>query len=129
MPPTSTSAPTNDEARSSRVYKILSKPQWEDWQVKGTFKGAGIDIADGYIHLSTIDQASETYEKYFSGQTDLVLVEVDLERIGSGSIRWEPSRGGQLFPHVYGEIPLIAVVSHVEDITRESFETLKGAVK
>jgi beta-hydroxylase len=93
---------------SVRAYKILTAGQWAAWQAAGRFTGAPIDIEDGYIHLSAADQVGETAEKYFAGLRELVLVEVDLTMLGE-DVRWEPSRGGQLFPHVYGEIPLDAV--------------------
>ena len=92
----------------SKAYKILTAGQWAGWQDRGVFTGAPIDIEDGYIHLSAADQVAGTAEKYFSGLRELVLVEVDLTMLGD-DVRWEPSRGGQLFPHVYGTIPLDAV--------------------
>jgi beta-hydroxylase len=93
---------------SVRAYKILTAGQWAAWQAAGRFTGAPIDIEDGYIHLSAADQVAETAEKHFAGLRELVLVEVDLTMLGE-DVRWEPSRGGQLFPHVYGVIPLAAV--------------------
>ena len=93
---------------STRAYKILTAGQWAAWQAAGRFTGAPIDIEDGYIHLSAADQVAETAEKHFSGLQELVLVEVDLTKLRD-EVRWEPSRGGQLFPHVYGTIPLTAV--------------------
>jgi beta-hydroxylase len=93
---------------SVRAYKILTAGQWAAWQAAGRFTGAPIDIEDGYIHLSAADQVAETAEKYFAGLQELVLVEIDLTMLGE-DVRWEPSRGGQLFPHVYGTIPLAAV--------------------
>lgn len=117
--------PTNGTAKDSKAYKILSKPQWEEWQASGTFSGAGIDINDGFIHLSTAPQAGETYDKFFAGQSGLVLAEVDLEKLGSEPVKWEPSRHGELFPHVYGKIPLTAVVSHSEDITRDQLDEIQ----
>ena len=91
-----------------RAYKILTAGQWAAWQAAGRFAGAPIDIEDGYIHLSAADQVAETAEKHFSGLRELVLVEIELTMLGE-DVRWEPSRGGQLFPHVYGTIPLAAV--------------------
>jgi uncharacterized protein (DUF952 family) len=92
----------------SKAYKILTAGQWAAWQDRGEFTGAPIDIEDGYIHLSTAEQVTETAAKHFAGLSDLVLAEVDLDQLGD-LVRWEPSRGGQLFPHVYGIIPLAAV--------------------
>ena len=93
---------------ASRAYKILTAGQWRGWQAAGVFEGAPIDLEDGYIHLSAAEQVAETHEKHFAGLHDLMLVEVDLDALGD-AVRWEPSRGGQLFPHVYGTIPLDAV--------------------
>jgi uncharacterized protein (DUF952 family) len=93
----------------NRAYKILTAGQWRGWQAAGEFTGAPIDIEDGYIHLSAADQVAATHAKYFEGLHDLVLVEVDLEVLGE-AVRWEPARGGALFPHVYGEIPIEAVI-------------------
>jgi uncharacterized protein (DUF952 family) len=69
-----------------------------------------VDIADGYIHLSCASQVAATLDKHFSGLDALVLAAVDLSGLGD-SVRWEPSRGGQLFPHIYGLLPVGAVVS------------------
>jgi beta-hydroxylase len=92
----------------SKAYKILTAGQWASWQDKGEFSGAPIDIDDGYIHLSTAEQVAETAAKHFAGLSNLVLAEVDLDQLGD-IVHWEPSRGGQLFPHIYGTIPLDAV--------------------
>jgi uncharacterized protein (DUF952 family) len=80
------------------AYKILTADQMAELE-KGSFAGAPIDIQDGYIHLSTADQTVETLEKHFAGQTGLWIAAVDLEALGD-AIKWEPSRGGQLFPHI-----------------------------
>ena len=92
----------------SRAYKILTKGQWAGWQAAGSFAGAPVDVEDGYIHLSAADQVAATHEKWFAGLHELMLVEVDLDALGD-AVRWEPARGGALFPHVYGAIPLTAV--------------------
>lgn len=93
----------------TRAYKILTAGQWASWQAAGVFTGAPIDVEDGYIHLSAAEQVAATHEKYFSGLHELVLVEVDLDALGE-AVRWEPARGGALFPHVYGVIPIDAVI-------------------
>lgn len=93
------------------AYKVLTAPQMADLLAQGQFSGAPIDLADGYIHLSSAEQLTETIDKHFGSQTDLYVAAVDLEPLGS-AIRWEPSRGGQLFPHLYGELPLSAVLAH-----------------
>ncbi len=87
----------------SRVYKILSRAAWDAAIAAGRFDGAAIDIKDGYIHLSTAEQAQETARRHFLGQDDLVLAAFEALALGPG-LRWEPSRGGQLFPHLYGPL-------------------------
>jgi len=91
-----------------KAYKILTAGQWAAWRGRGEFTGAPIDLDDGYIHLSTAEQVEETAAKHFAGLSDLVLAEVDLDLLGD-MVHWEESRGGQLFPHVYGTIPIAAV--------------------
>jgi uncharacterized protein (DUF952 family) len=86
-----------------RVYKILPAQAWRAAQRAGRFEGAGIDLADGYIHFSTAAQAPETARLHFAGQADLVLLRIDADRLGE-ALKWEPSRGGQLFPHLYGAL-------------------------
>ena len=90
------------------AYKLLTEDQWAAWKEAGTFTGAPVDLADGYIHLSTREQARETAEKWFADVDPLILVMVDLPALGD-TVRWEPSRGGALFPHIYGTIPMSAV--------------------
>jgi uncharacterized protein (DUF952 family) len=87
----------------TRVYKILKRDDWAAAQRAGRFEGAAIDLADGYIHLSTAAQASETARLHFAGQAGLVLLRIDAAALGAG-LKWEPSRGGQLFPHLYGPL-------------------------
>jgi uncharacterized protein (DUF952 family) len=82
------------------IYKILSAAEWQEAERAGVFKGAGIDLNDGFIHFSTAEQAAETAAKHFTGQAGLVLVAVDAEKLGT-ALKWEVSRGGQLFPHLY----------------------------
>ena len=92
------------------AFKILTRDQWQQFRADGVFTGAPVDLADGYIHLSARDQVAETAAKHFAGQDDLVLAMVDLPALGD-SVKWEPSRGGALFPHVYGDIPMSAVTT------------------
>ena len=94
------------------AFKILTAQQWSDWKDAGVLHGAPIDLQDGFIHLSAADQVHETAAKHFAGQTGLILAEIDLAQLGS-AVRWETSRGGALFPHVYAPIPLSALVSAV----------------
>lgn len=85
------------------LYKIISNDEWRQAEAAGRFEGSAIDRKDGFIHLSAAHQARETAAKHFAGQRDLLLIsfrESDLE-----NLTWEPSRGGDLFPHVYGAIP------------------------
>jgi uncharacterized protein (DUF952 family) len=90
------------------IYKICSEALWREAERAGVFAGAAIDLEDGYIHFSTAAQAPETAARHFAGQGDLVLVAIDAGALGDG-LRWEPSRGGDLFPHLYGELRLDAV--------------------
>lgn len=93
------------------AYKVLTPPQMARLETDGVFKGAPIDLADGYIHLSTEAQLTETVDKHFAGQTDLHVVAVDLAVLGD-AVKWEPSRGGQLFPHIYADLPLSAAIAY-----------------
>lgn len=94
------------------AYKILTAEQYDQLKGDGVFHGAPVDLADGYIHMSTRAQAAETAAKHFAGQDRLVMLMVDLAPFGA-AIRWEPSRGGALFPHLYGVLPLSAVAGKV----------------
>jgi uncharacterized protein (DUF952 family) len=92
------------------VYKIMSVTELKQMQCDGVFDGSPADIADGYIHLSRGAQIAGTLEKHFSGVDGLMLAAVDLSRLGD-TVRWEPARGGELFPHIHGRLPVEAVVS------------------
>ena len=85
------------------ILKILSAGEWAAAERTGVFRGAGIDLRDGYIHFSTGEQAAETAAKHFAYQRDLVLVAIDADRLGP-ALKWEVSRGGALFPHLYGTL-------------------------
>lgn len=87
----------------AKVYKIIARSDWEVAVRQGRFAGAAIDLRDGYIHLSTAAQAAETARLHFAGQTGLALLRLDADALGS-ALKWEPSRGGQLFPHLYGAL-------------------------
>lgn len=91
-----------------RIYKICPRALWQRAEADGIFHGAPVDIADGYIHFSRADQVHETAARHFAGLTDLVLVAVEAAVLGE-SLKWEPARGGDLFPHLYGPLPLAAV--------------------
>jgi uncharacterized protein (DUF952 family) len=83
-----------------KIYKILTREQWDQARQTGMLKGAPVDLADGFIHFSTASQLAETARLYFVGMDDLILLGVDTERLGT-SLKWEPSRGGDKFPHLY----------------------------
>jgi beta-hydroxylase len=95
------------------AFKILTGEQWSQFKAAGVFHGAPIDLADGYIHMSTADQTAETLAKHFAGQKGLVIAEIDLSVLGD-SIKWEVSRGGALFPHLYATLPITAVLGSVD---------------
>lgn len=94
----------------SIAYKILTAQQWSALE-DGAFDGAPVDQADGYIHLSTAAQLAETLTRHFAGQSGLVVAAVDLDALGK-AVRWEPSRGGALFPHIYGRLTLDVVIAY-----------------
>jgi uncharacterized protein (DUF952 family) len=85
------------------IYKIFRAPEWAAFEAAGSTAGAPVDLADGFIHFSTAEQAGETAAKHFAGETGLVLVAVEIARLGT-DLRWEPSRGGALFPHLYRDL-------------------------
>jgi uncharacterized protein (DUF952 family) len=91
------------------VYKIVATEEWAKAETAGVFAGASVDRADGFIHFSTAQQAPETAAKWFAGRGDLTLAAIDADALGA-DLRWEPSRGGALFPHLYGRLPMSAVV-------------------
>jgi len=91
------------------IYKIAPRALWREAEADGVFTGAPVDLADGYIHFSTAAQVRETARRHFAGMDDLVLAAIDGARLG-GDLRHEPSRGGQLFPHLYAPLPLAAVL-------------------
>lgn len=95
-----------------RIYKILTRGEWARAQTAGVFAGSAVDLADGFIHFSTAAQAAETARRHFAGQPDLVVLEIEADDLGEG-LRWEPSRGGDLFPHLYGPL----AVSRVRAVT------------
>lgn len=86
----------------SLAYKILTRSEWDQAQAAGVFEGSAVDRQDGFIHLSTAAQAPETARRYFAGQADLVVLQIDTDEVQG--VRWEPSRGGALFPHIYGPL-------------------------
>lgn len=91
------------------IYKICTASEWHEAERAGCYRGSAVDRKDGFIHFSTAAQAPETASKWFAGQRDLVLVAVDGDVLGP-RLKWEPSRGGALFPHLYGDLELPAVL-------------------
>src|SRR3974390_2568104 len=106
---------------ASIIYKIMTRAEWEEAEAAGVYRGSAHDARDGFIHFSAAAQLTETARKYFSGVPDLVLLAVDLNALGNSpspqpspargegaaphALRWEPSRGGELFPHLYADLP------------------------
>jgi uncharacterized protein (DUF952 family) len=91
------------------LYKLLPTTEWRAAEATGRFDGSGIDREDGYVHLSARDQVVETARLHFAGQSGLTLLTVDPEALGA-DLRWEVSRGGARFPHLYAPLPVAAVV-------------------
>ena len=87
----------------SLIYKILPRAAWDEAVAQGRFDGSPVDLQDGFIHFSTAEQARETAAKHFHGHAGLVVAAFDADELGA-ALRWEPSRGGQLFPHLYGPL-------------------------
>jgi uncharacterized protein (DUF952 family) len=90
------------------IYKVAPRALWMAAETAGGFAGAPVDLADGFIHFSTAEQLAETLAKHFAGQSDLVLAAIRTERLGL-ALKWEVSRGGALFPHLYGALDMTAV--------------------
>ena len=91
------------------VFKIVDRAAWNGAQATGSYAGAPVDLADGYIHLSAAHQLRETAAKHFRGRQDQLLVAFEADDLGK-ELRWEPSRGGDLFPHLYGPLPTAAAL-------------------
>lgn len=93
---------------AATIYRILPAAAWTEAQAAGAFAGSAHDLRDGFIHFSTAAQAAETAAKHYGGQADLVLLWVDVTRLDA-PLKWEVSRNGALFPHLYGALPVAAV--------------------
>lgn len=91
------------------VFKIFRRPEWDDFRDAGATNGAPVDLNDGFIHLSTAEQVAETAARHFAAESDLVLVAIRADRLGA-ALKWEPSRGGALFPHLYRPLRIADVV-------------------
>ena len=98
-------------SRPQTAYKVLTADEMAALERDGTFAGAPVDVADGYIHLSTADQLTATIDKHFAGRSDLHVAAVDLGSFGE-SLKWEESRGGELFPHLYAPLLLETVIAY-----------------
>ena len=94
------------------IYKVLRPSEWARAQAQGALSGSPDDQRDGFIHFSTAEQLDATIERHFAGERELVVLEVAAAPLGD-ALRWEPSRGGALFPHLYGELPLGHVIRTV----------------
>jgi uncharacterized protein (DUF952 family) len=92
----------------TRIYKLLGAGEWAAAKAAGRFEGSEVDRRDGYIHFSTGAQVAETARRYFSDRNDLILLGLDAEPLGE-ALRWEPSRGGDLFPHLYAQLEVVSV--------------------
>jgi uncharacterized protein (DUF952 family) len=99
---------TESSAMNEKIYKIVRTPDWIDAEKAGVFKGSADDARDGFVHFSAAHQLRATSERYFRGQADLVLVAADAAALGE-ALKWEASRGGDLFPHLYGLLPMSAI--------------------
>jgi uncharacterized protein (DUF952 family) len=96
--------------RVRTIYKICPASAWREAERQGVYRGSADDLRDGFIHFSGPSQVAETAKKYFFGQTGLFLIAVDADALGD-ALRWEVSRGSELFPHLYGELDLGAVTA------------------
>lgn len=92
------------------AYKLVDRAEWAEARAAGAYDGSAVDRADGYIHMSTAGQLAETARRHYAGGDGLTLVTVDVAALGD-ALRWEPSRGGDLFPHLYGPLPVSAAVA------------------
>ena len=110
----------------TRIYKLIGREAWQAAVAAGRFDGAAVDLADGFIHVSTAAQAAETGRRYFRGQKDLLVVGFEAETLGA-ALRWEPSRGGDLFPHLYGPLdPALAVETLTVELDAECAPMLEA---
>jgi len=106
-----------------RIYRVLVPVEWQAMQEAGTYRGSALDLRDGFIHLSAEDQVSGTIARYFANEPELTVLEIDAAVLGE-RLRWEPSHDGMLFPHLYAELPLSAVVGvHRKAWTRRTRRT------
>jgi uncharacterized protein (DUF952 family) len=110
------------------IYHLSRRADWERAKTSGSYQGSAEDTADGFLHFSTASQVVESARKHRVGETGLVLLEVDARKLGA-PLRWEPSRGGQMFPHLYGPLPTDAVVAEFDLPLGENGEHVFPAMK
>jgi uncharacterized protein (DUF952 family) len=96
---------------SAPIYHLATAGGWALAMTAGRYEGTAADRADGFLHFSTADQIVESARRHRAGAPDLMLLTVDPRKLEAGTLRWEESRGGKLFPHIYGAVPMAAVVS------------------
>lgn len=101
------------------IYKVCSKAVWDQIRTLTSWAGSAHDLRDGFIHFSTKNQLAGTLQKHYVGQTDLVLLSIEADTLGD-ALKWEPSRGGDLFPHLYAPL-LIALIISDEAIDIETW--------
>ena len=92
------------------AYKLVDRAEWAAAREAGAYAGSAVDLLDGYIHLSDAGQLAGTAQRHYAGRADLMLVTVDLRLLGD-DLKWEASRGGALFPHLYAPLPVAAVTA------------------
>lgn len=98
-------------SNDTTIYKILTTEQWTAFQADGVFEGNPLDKNDGYLHMSYLPQVAKTHEKFFGGRNDVLLVHIDSALLDAGTVRPEANRlGGDVYPHIYGTIPIAAVI-------------------
>ena len=111
----------------SLIYKIATRQEWTAALTEGEFQGSPDDKRDGFIHFSTEDQVATTLSKHFSNKDNLLLLAVEAEDLGD-ALKWEPSRGGALFPHLYAPLPTARVLweKPIERTAAGEFQPLFG---
>lgn len=108
---------------SSIIYKILRPAEWKVAATANEFAGAPVDLADGFIHFSTATQVEETAKRHFSDTDRIFVLAIGADQLPQGQLKWEKSRGGELFPHLYGPLPMASVSQHWQlERTNGTFE-------
>ncbi|MEM8799048.1 MAG: DUF952 domain-containing protein [Pseudomonadota bacterium] len=99
----------NQTSTPTVIYKLLSRNEWREAKAAGVYVGSADDLRDGFIHFSTAEQVKATFAKYFSKRAEILLAEISVDALTAAHLKWEPSRGGDLFPHLYSDLALKAV--------------------